>query len=153
MRTGDQVGAVWLRVRAGLRQDWRGTVVLALITAVIGGVVLAALAGARRTDTAVSRFLTYSGPTEASVTAPPGLTSRIAALPGVAYSELGSLMLALPVTASGRLATVPGQVLTWAMVHRPPQARSILVAGRLPAPSRVTEVAINEMTARVLHAH
>ena len=29
--------AVWLRVRAGLRQDWRGLVVLALITALIGG--------------------------------------------------------------------------------------------------------------------
>lgn len=46
---------MWLRVSAGLRQEWRGHVVLALITAVIGGVVLAALAGARRTDTAVSR--------------------------------------------------------------------------------------------------
>jgi hypothetical protein len=33
--------AVWLRVRAGLRQDWRGLVVLALITGLMGAVVLA----------------------------------------------------------------------------------------------------------------
>ena len=33
---GDRMWAVWLRVRAGLRQDWRGLVVLALITALMG---------------------------------------------------------------------------------------------------------------------
>ena len=30
--------AVWLRVRAGLRQDWRSPLVLALITGLVGGV-------------------------------------------------------------------------------------------------------------------
>ena len=33
---GDRMWAVWLRVRAGLRQDWRGPVVLALITGLMG---------------------------------------------------------------------------------------------------------------------
>jgi hypothetical protein len=37
--------AVWLRVRAGLRPDWRGPVVLALVTGLMGAVVLVALAG------------------------------------------------------------------------------------------------------------
>ena len=53
---------VWLCVRAGLRQDWRGLALLTLITAVMGAVVLTALAGARRTDTAVAQFLQYAGP-------------------------------------------------------------------------------------------
>jgi hypothetical protein len=52
-KVGAQMWAVWLRVRVGLRLDWRGPVVLALITGLMGGVVLAALAGAYRTDTAV----------------------------------------------------------------------------------------------------
>ena len=56
--------AVWLRVRAGLRQDWRSPLVLALITGLMGSVVLVSLAGARRTDTAVPRFLAWFGPTE-----------------------------------------------------------------------------------------
>jgi len=59
--------AVWSRVRAGLRPVGRGPVVLALITGLMGAVVLVVLAGARRTDTAVSRFLQYAGPTEGEV--------------------------------------------------------------------------------------
>jgi hypothetical protein len=66
-KAGGRMWAVWLRGRAGLRQDWRGRVVLALITGLMGAVVLVALAGARRTDTAVSRFLQYAGPTEGEV--------------------------------------------------------------------------------------
>ena len=74
--------AVWLRVRAGLRQDWRGPVVLALITGLMGAVVLVALAGARRTDTAVSRLLQYAGPTEGEVDhASPRTMDKIAACP------------------------------------------------------------------------
>jgi len=36
--------AVWLRVRAGLRQGWQGLVVLAVIRALRGAAVLVALA-------------------------------------------------------------------------------------------------------------
>jgi hypothetical protein len=36
--------AVWLNVRAGLRQGWQGLVVLAVITALRGAPVLVALA-------------------------------------------------------------------------------------------------------------
>ena len=52
--------AVWLRVRRGLRQDWRTPAGLMLVVALMGAVVLVSLAGARRTDTAVSRFVEYS---------------------------------------------------------------------------------------------
>ena len=144
--------AVWLRVRAGLRQDWRGPVVLALITGLMGAVVLVALAGARRTDTAVSRFLQYSGPTEGQVAnVSQQMMGKIAALPSVAYSERGALMFAVPVSARGTLA--PGEVLSWALIHSPPEAHAILVAGRRAVPSRVSEVMINESAAQVLHAH
>ena len=143
--------AVWLRVRTGLRQDWRGPVVLALITALMGAVVLVALAGARRTDSAVSRFLAYSGPTEGQVAGvSPEAMAKIAALPSVAYTERGALMLALPVSGQG--IHRPGGVISWALIHSPPQAHAILVAGRRAAPTRVTEAMINESAAQVLHA-
>jgi hypothetical protein len=145
--------AVWLRVRAGLRQDWRGPVVLALITALMGSVVLVALAGARRTDTAVSRFLQYAGPTEGEVDADSRTMDKIAALPSVAYSGRGALMLALPVTGAGRAASVISQVGTWALIDLPPQERSIIVAGRRAVSSRAGEVVINEAAARILKAH
>jgi putative ABC transport system permease protein len=144
--------AVWLRVRAGLRQDWRGPVVLALITGLMGAVVLVALAGARRTDTAVSRFVQYAGPTEGQVAADSRTMDKIAALPSVAYAARGALMLALPVTAGGRMAVAPGQVLTWALIHSPPEAHAIIVAGRRAVSSRASEVMINETAARILKA-
>ena len=144
--------AVWWRVRAGLRLDWRGPVVLALVTGLMGAVVLAALAGAHRTDTAVSRFVQYAGPTEGQVAAGPRTMDKIAALPSVAYSARAALMLAFPVTAGGRMATAPGQVITWALIHSPPEQRAIIVAGRRAVSSHAAEVMINEAAARILKA-
>ena len=144
--------AVYLRVRAGLRQDWRGLVALTLIAALIGGVALAALAGARRTDTAVSRFVQYAGPSEGDVAADPRTMDKIAALPSVAYTSRAAIMNVVPVTAGGRLAAAPGQVLTWALIRIPPEARAIIVAGRRAVLSRPREVMINETAARILRA-
>jgi hypothetical protein len=144
--------AVWLRVRAGLRQDWRGLAVLTLVTALMGSAVLVALAGAHRTATAVSRFLQYAGPTEGQVAGDSRTLDKIAALPGVAYTMRAAFMLAVPVTAGGRMAAAPGQVITFALINRPPQARAIMVAGRPALPSRAGEVMINEAAARVLNA-
>jgi hypothetical protein len=143
--------AVWWRVRAGLRQDWRGLAVLALITALMGSVVLVALAGAYRTATAVSRFVQYAGRTEAQVVADSRTMDRIAALPDVAYTALNAFMLAVPVTADGRVAA-RGQVTTFALIRTPPESRALIVAGRLAVPSRASEVMINEAAAHVLNA-
>src|SRR5256886_14468262 len=54
------MGAVWLRLRAELRRQWRGLLALAVLLGVIGGIALTAAAGARRTDTAYPRFLRQS---------------------------------------------------------------------------------------------
>jgi FtsX-like permease family len=146
--------AVWLRVRAGLRQDWRSPLALALITALMGSLVLVSLAGARRTDSAVPRFLAWSGPTDGDVGGVPFRTlGRIARLPGVAYSERGSFMLMAASPAGRPAAARPGQVTTWALIDTPPQSRAIIVAGRRPSPSRADEVTINETAARILGAH
>jgi hypothetical protein len=143
---------VWLCVRSGLRQDWRGLALLTLITAVMGAVVLTALAGARRTDTAVAQFLQYAGPFQGQVAADPATFGKIAALPGVAYTEVGARMLAGPVSIDGR-PTAPGPVSTLAFVDRPPQVRAIVLAGRYPVQSRADEVALTESAAQDLHAH
>jgi len=148
------VRSVWLCVRAGLRQDWRGLALLTLITAVMGAVTLAALAGARRTDTAVAQFLQYAGPLQGQVSADPATFGKIAALPGVAYTEVGALMLAVPVALDGRPVTAnEGEVITQAIVHRPPQSRAIVLAGRDAVQSRANEVMLNESAAQALHAH
>ena len=48
--------AVWARARAELRSGWRRGIGLALLIGLIGGAVIAAAAGARRTDSALDRF-------------------------------------------------------------------------------------------------
>ena len=154
VRGGGGMRAVWLCIRAGLRQDWRSPLVLALITGLMGSLVLVSLAGARRTDTAVPRFLAWSGPTEGQVAGVPFRTlGRIGRLPGVAYSERGAFMLIAASPASHPAAGRPGQVTTWALIDTPPQARAIVVAGRRPSPARADEVMINESAARILGAH
>jgi hypothetical protein len=146
------VRTVWLCVRAGLRQDWRGLALLTLITAVMGAVVLTALAGARRTDTAVAQFLQYAGPMQGYVSADPATMDRIPALPGVAYAEIADRMLAGPVSVDGR--PVSGlQVSTLALLDRPTQVRGIVIAGRWAAQSRADEAVLDESAAQVLDAH
>jgi hypothetical protein len=53
------MGAVLLRVRAELRSGLRSWLGLALLVGLVGGVVIAAAAGARRTDSAYERFLEH----------------------------------------------------------------------------------------------
>ena len=62
------MGAVWLRLRAELRQRWRGWLALAVLLGLIGGIALTAAAGARRTDTAYPRFLRASHAADLVVT-------------------------------------------------------------------------------------
>src|ERR1700685_187294 len=78
-----------------VRQSWRGLVVLTLITALMGAVALAALAGARRTDTAVGRFVQYAGPMLGQVAADPAPMDKSAPPPDVAYTETGAVLRAL----------------------------------------------------------
>jgi ABC-type antimicrobial peptide transport system permease subunit len=54
------MGSVRLALRADLRLRWRALLGLALLLGLIGGVVLTAAAGARRTDTAYPRLLRWS---------------------------------------------------------------------------------------------
>jgi ABC-type antimicrobial peptide transport system permease subunit len=62
------MGAVWLRLRAELRQQWRGWLALAVLLGLIGGIALTAGSGARRTDTAYPRFLRASHAADLLVT-------------------------------------------------------------------------------------
>lgn len=49
--------AVWFRARAEFRQRFRATLALVVVLGLLGGAVLASIAGARRTDSAYDRFL------------------------------------------------------------------------------------------------
>src|SRR5437762_7414754 len=75
------MAAVWMAARAQLRRRWGATVALALLVGLAGGVVIAAVAGASRTESAMKRFVAFSRPEDAYVVVngppPPAGTSTL----------------------------------------------------------------------------
>src|SRR5256885_14418413 len=126
------MGAVWLRLRAELRQQWRGWLALAVLVGLIGGVALTAAAGARRTDTAYPRFLRESHAADLLVTpARPGFHGYFPALASLpAGSSLAPAMF-FPMSLPG-----PGAPPSSGLVA---QARPVAGAGvagaRVKAPA------------------
>jgi hypothetical protein len=51
------VAALTIRLRGQFRTRWRAWLLLALLTGVLGGLVIAAAAGARRTADSYTRYL------------------------------------------------------------------------------------------------
>lgn len=130
---------MWLRLE--LRRRWRSLLVLALLVAISSGTVLAAVAGARRGDTAVDRLGAETRPATAAVLPnEPGFDwDAVRALPGVA--AVGEF----PVTAY-RVGDIPVEAYpdgfpsdraTMDTVERP-----VVLDGRLPDPDRADEAAV-----------
>ncbi|MEY2476052.1 MAG: putative transport system permease protein [Actinomycetota bacterium] len=140
----------WLsyRVRADLRRRWRALVALAMFVALVGGVVLTAAAGARRTSTAVDRLgrealepHTFLDTREAD----PAKTKRIADLP--------SVEVAAPVAFTWAFPRDEGYYPLLAAMDDQAQrtvAKGLLVAGRRPRPGAADEIVVAEAMAERL---
>jgi hypothetical protein len=138
----------WLsyRLRADLRARWRSLVTLALFVALVGGVVLAATAGARRTQTAVERladvsrdpttFLDANGTDESKWDDIAGLPSVEIAAP-VIFPYVFPKDYYVPLLAGA----VEGQVGDLI-------GKAVLVAGRRPRPGATDEIVLSEATAK-----
>jgi ABC-type lipoprotein release transport system permease subunit len=151
------MGAVWLRARAQLRGRLLASMALALLVGLAGGVVLAAVAGARRSDAALPRFMAATRTTEATVwiLGPRGgqparsdLAAElraVAALPQVRTAQRG---VGLIISASDPTGTAgPMRQLAWVGVDRAGSelfVRPRLVAGRLPRADRAEEAVVDE---------
>jgi ABC-type antimicrobial peptide transport system permease subunit len=97
------MGSVWLSLRADFRLRWRPLAALALLLGLIGGVVLTAAAGARRTDTAYPRLLQWASASQVDILPgsngpTPGYFGAVRRLPQVAAMSVDSLyQMVLPV--------------------------------------------------------
>jgi len=142
---------VWMRARAQLRRRWAAAVVLAVLSGLAGGVVLAAVAGARRTEAAMGQFLAYNQSMNVFVLGAEVDLDAVRRLPQVAVSGSRYYMALVPPTPSGRPDTAAfGSVNPWAPASGPLWTeldRPLLVAGRHPDPARPLEVAVNERLA------
>jgi ABC-type lipoprotein release transport system permease subunit len=146
-----------LRIAAQqLRARWRGWAAFAILAALAGGAVLAAAAGASRTDTAYPRFLVASRASDVLV-APLGSSdayvAAVGALPGVAASAGVAGINVQPVSAAG---VVNNGAATFSSLDGR-YARTVditkMLAGRLPGPDAPGEIAVTQITAEQLNLH
>jgi ABC-type antimicrobial peptide transport system permease subunit len=119
--------------------------------------VLAAAAGASRTDTAYPRFLAASRAPDALVSPAnsdvAGYDAAVGALPGVAASAALVGISALPVNANG---SFDGDAATFASLDgRYGRVLGIpkMLAGRLPSQDAPREVAVSQIGAQQLNVH
>jgi hypothetical protein len=143
----DEHRGVLLVTRAAIRRQWRGLVLLTFLVALAGAVVLASVAGARRTASALDRFAEYSRVSDVEVDVDGETPSQIDALrrdPSVVgVAVLHQLILALPGSEGQGLpsaAAVDGSF--GREVERP-----LVIRGRLARPTRAGELAIGERLA------
>ena len=130
--------AVRLAFRAELRRRWRSWLAIAILISVVGGLVLAATAAGRRTESAFPRFVAAHGFDALVYAAQP--VPKLAKLPGVAsVTKLVGPANGQPTCSS---CTHPINPNDFSVVVTPSNARSpfILVSGRLPNPSEPDEV-------------
>ena len=145
--------AVWLRFRAELRSRWRALLAVALLVGLAGGATLAALAGARRTDTAFDRLVEKTDAWDVLVNPDLGTDSvlddrDIAALPQVEAAGRVNGMFMGPAhpksfTDFFEFATVLASDGKVGYDFSRPK----LLRGRMPNPDRPDEVLINPLLA------
>ena len=131
----------WLRL--DLPRRWRSLVVLALLVAVAGGTVLAAVAGARRGNSVVQRLTAHTLPATAVVLPnQPGFDwDRVRAMPEV--EAVSTFMLGMELGLEGipeadqSLGFPPGDDEIMRTIERP-----VLLDGRLPDPERADEALV-----------
>jgi hypothetical protein len=152
---------LWLRAKAQLRGRARASLLLALLVGLAGALVLAAAAGARRSEAALPRFLAANRTMDAGVQVQSEdpfddlgeARRRLAALPEVrqVFRVTGALILAgVDPTDRGRwhrqlgaVALDPGGGLVF--------GRPIVVAGRLADERRTDEAVVDEELAERRH--
>ena len=147
------MAAVWIRLRAELRMRWRAWLVLALIAGLAGGAVTAIAAGARRTDTTITRWRTATDTVDvwvgkSSVYSLEADFARVERLPQVADAVRSADLAFWGRTGDGRAVTVNDVELNAPFGRGDCCAsRPILVAGRLPDPARANEVFVDSAAA------
>lgn len=146
------MSALIFLVRTGLRRSLSSLVLLVLLVGVAGGAVLAAWAGARRTDTAYPRLLDRTNNPDVVVDALADIDrfdpELVRDAPGVEQVSIGHGFGALPMQDHATPDFTTGFFFTAAaddvMVQQ--IAQPVLLEGRLPDPADPREVLVNTVT-------
>ena len=141
--------AAWLWARAELRARWRSWVVLGLLAGATAGIVAAGIAGARRTDSSLPRYIAVAGSIDAAVLAnDPTFDAKqraaVAALPEVRQTfPFEVAVLANVMKPRGLDGTLFPLTAATARLSEP-----VIVEGRHTNPKNPNEAVIDQNIAR-----
>lgn len=163
--SGNVTGVAWYRYRATLRRSWTSYLTVALLIGLVGGVSMASIAAARRTQSSYPTFMASTNPSAVTMAVysnanggqpGPDLKSKIADLPGVKH--VGSLFSPplVPLSANGapRLNTLgfviaagstDGMFLT--------QDKLAITRGHAANPQRADQIVMTAAAARIYGVH
>lgn len=141
----------WYWARSELRQRWRTWIAVALLVGIGGGLSLASLAAARRTDSALPRFLERADAPDLVVDpdfGPEGdsdaFLDAVEALPGVEHrSDARAIALGRVVDGVIDVGTLGAAVASVDGDRYYEHDRVHLVQGRLPDPDRADEILVS----------
>jgi hypothetical protein len=158
------MGAVRIRLRSQLRGRWRTWLALAILTGVLGGLVIGAAAGARRTEGSYRRYL--GSINQADVYVDPFVSEAgdslaldpVARLPQVAATERSLQPLVLVRSRAGKPLFPDGpNSLSWVLPTDDRSREAIdslkLLHGRLPDPRQPNEVIGDTRALSILGVH
>src|SRR5438270_4768478 len=152
MSTSAAGGAVRLWARSELRRRWRALVALGVIAGLAGGLALAAVAGARQSSTAYSRWRAATAAPDAIVFGTQVGSHDTDYTPVLKLPEVvagGQFELAQVGLVGKQIGSLPpGDTQLYRTVSRP-----LIREGRLPRPGRLDEVTVNRTAAKMLHLH
>src|SRR5215208_4323017 len=145
--------AVWMRLRTELRNKWKGWFAVAMAAGLGCGVIVAAAAGARRTDSALARHLAaYRFPDVIITEGDEGVRGEIARLPPVETSAYLANLAYVARDANNRpLRPVGPRALKLEMSAEGRDGVTLrrwkLLAGRAPNPRRMFEALVDSRAA------
>jgi hypothetical protein len=157
------VGRVaWYRLRLDLRRRWPNYLAIIGLVAVVGGISLGSIAGARRSESAFPAFLQSTNPSDMDIDIGvynPKILHEIARLPDVTSIKTYVSPNAAPVTNSGYLNTRSPLVISdfdpLASLNGLyfSQDRFTILQGSLPDPHRADEAMVDEFAAKYFGWH
>src|SRR6266516_3790881 len=146
------MAAVWMVFRSEVRRRWRAWLALALLVGLFGAIVLAAVAGARRTDSAYPRLLGWSKAPNLLVFFNTANAATFAQTPPATLAGLPQVLQSATITffivaypADVNLIAPDTTAVPASFWHRK------ILAGRLPDPGRADEVSISFPLAQSHH--
>jgi hypothetical protein len=160
---GPVLRLAWYRFRATFRRRWSGYVALAVLVGLVGGVAMAAVVAARRTDSSYPDFLAGTNPSDLIVQpttlpayAPAFLDEQLARLKHVRHVETAEGFNAATLTRRGGIATfliTQVELVTSLDGLYSDQDRLTIVRGHRANPARADQVVATTQAASVLGLH